>query len=64
MCEMRLDCPPCDVELLGDLRVGLAVRGERGNAVFGGSERVDTGKGRSLKPALRDSVVGPATVNT
>jgi hypothetical protein len=41
VCEVRFDCPSCDVELLGDLRVAVALRGEHGDSVFGGRERVD-----------------------
>ena len=39
--EVCLDCPSRDVELLGDPRVAVALRGECGNSVFGGSERGD-----------------------
>ena len=41
--EARLDCPSCDVELLGDLRVAVALRGQRGDSVLGRSERGDAG---------------------
>ena len=40
--EVCLDRPSRDVELLGDLRVSVAVRGECGNPMFGRSERGDT----------------------
>src|SRR5262245_58205193 len=41
---MCLDGSPGDVQLLGDLTVAVALGGEGGDTVLGGSERVEAGE--------------------